>query len=173
MYLTKRTNIKNWSFTKDEDKTVITLNITERTKNIIPTRVSYITEDVGYWRKANHIHKWFVDNCADSVDDCNPVEVTASKLIELKELCERVVSESKLVPHINDDGTVHETYTVVEDQEHADSLLPTQAGFFFGGTEYDMHYIQDCLDTIQIINDCIDKENKSTYDVTYFYEASW
>ena len=31
---------------------------------------------IGYWRKANHIHKWFVDTCANGVDDCNRSEDT-------------------------------------------------------------------------------------------------
>ena len=33
-------------------------------------RLSYIDEEVGYWRKANAIHKWFVDNVQDGNDDC-------------------------------------------------------------------------------------------------------
>ena len=31
-------------------------------------RVTF-TEMVGYWRKANHIHKWFVDNVQEGIDD--------------------------------------------------------------------------------------------------------
>ena len=28
-----------------------------------------------YWRKANHIHSWFITNCADGVDDCQSIDV--------------------------------------------------------------------------------------------------
>ena len=31
---------------------------------------------IGYWRKANHIHKWFVDNCGDGVDECQDMRVS-------------------------------------------------------------------------------------------------
>ena len=33
-------------------------------------KVTEIIESVGYWRKANHIHKWFVDNVQNGEDDC-------------------------------------------------------------------------------------------------------
>ena len=39
-------------------------------------------EEVGYWRKANQIHKWFVDNVQDGVDDCGEYKVTKEQLIE-------------------------------------------------------------------------------------------
>ena len=31
---------------------------------------SRIIEQVGYWRKANQIHNWFVENVQDGEDDC-------------------------------------------------------------------------------------------------------
>jgi len=33
-------------------------------------------EEVGYWRKANHIHKWFVDNVQNGVDECLTYQVS-------------------------------------------------------------------------------------------------
>ena len=26
--------------------------------------------EIGYWRKSNQIHKWFVDNIQEGVDNC-------------------------------------------------------------------------------------------------------
>ena len=40
-------------------------------------------EELMYWRKANAIHKFFVDNAANGVDDCQPVQVTIEVLKDL------------------------------------------------------------------------------------------
>lgn len=39
-----------------------------------------IMTEIAYWRKANHIHKWFVDNVQYGVDDCGTYEVTEADL---------------------------------------------------------------------------------------------
>lgn len=49
-------------------------------KDIKPERVSHIIEDVTYWRKFNALHNWFVQNCADGVDDCKEVFVSREDL---------------------------------------------------------------------------------------------
>ncbi len=36
--------------------------------------------EVGYWRKANQIHNWFVKNVQGGVDDCGYYGVTKEKL---------------------------------------------------------------------------------------------
>ena len=36
-----------------------------------------------YWRKANHIHKWFVDNVQDGCDNCAYYPVSNSDLKKL------------------------------------------------------------------------------------------
>ena len=33
-------------------------------------KVTYIEEEAGYWRKANAIHRWFVENVQKGEDDC-------------------------------------------------------------------------------------------------------
>ena len=48
-------------------------------------------EDVGYWRKANQIHNWFVHNVQGGEDDCGICEVSQSKLIELRDTCQKVI----------------------------------------------------------------------------------
>lgn len=107
-----------------------------------------LTVDVpmGYWRKSNMIHHWFVTNLADGVDECQPILVRREDLETLKELCIEAIA----VP------------------ENAPYILPTGGGFFFGSTEYDEYYFGDLNDTIGIINRCLD----SKFD--YFeYQASW
>lgn len=105
-----------------------------------------------YWRKANAIHKWFVDNVQEGRDDCGSYDVEVEQLRELLDAVNKVLASTKLV-----DGKVINGYTfhdgkevanlqsgmVLEDTSVARSLLPTQDGFFFGGTEYDQWYWED------------------------------
>jgi len=54
--------------------------------------------ELGYWRKANAIHAWFVKNVQNGIDECQEANVTREQLTELKSLCERVIAGTKLVP---------------------------------------------------------------------------
>ena len=105
---------------------------------------------LGYWRKANAIHKWFVDNIQDENDDCEDYYVELNKLIKLKSLCQKVI----------------------ENKDLAEELLPTQSGFFFGGTEYDEYYFDDLKNTIDIINKII-KLTEENNNVDLYYRSSW
>ena len=53
--------------------------------------IKEVTYDVGYWRKANHIHKWFVDNVQNGVDDCGSYYVSLDTLNVLKDSCVAVL----------------------------------------------------------------------------------
>ena len=55
-------------------------------------RVTF-TETVGYWRKANHIHKWFVDNVQEGIDDCGEYYVSIKKLHKLRDICFDIISK--------------------------------------------------------------------------------
>ena len=112
-------------------------------------KVAYIYEDVAYWRKANAIHRWFV-HLVDGVDDCRPIEVCGSTLIELRKLCEQIMA----VPPGE------------ERDELARELLPPTEGFFFGSTQIDEGYYEDIELTIKQLADV--KE-----DEYYVYRASW
>ena len=113
--------------------------------------ITSITLELGYWRKANAIHKWFVDKMADGVDECQRIPVNQSNLKELKEICQKVVKEKK-------DTTSRR-------------LLPTGSGFFFGDTEYGEYYYEDVEDTIKIIDAALEKTKGLLGD--FFYQASW
>lgn len=47
----------------------------------------YISTTVGYWRKSNQIHEWFVDNVQNGNDDCGEYHVDFEQLKELRDLC--------------------------------------------------------------------------------------
>ena len=44
-------------------------------------------KEEGYWRKANAIHKWFVDNCQKGVDDCGIYPVSKEHIESLLQAC--------------------------------------------------------------------------------------
>lgn len=103
---------------------------------------------IGYWRKANAIHKWFVDNVQDKVDDCKEYRVTRDKLEQLKKICSEVIEEKD------------------------PSKLPTQSGFFFGSTSYDECYYQDLHDTIEYCDKALKRMNDDEHFRVY-YRSSW
>lgn len=102
--------------------------------------------EVGYWRKANAIHRWFVKNIQGGVDNCATYSVSIDELKTLKSICEEVLNKPEL----------------------ADKKLPTKDGFFFGSTEYDEFYFNDIQETIDIVDKCLN------LDYDYFeYSSSW
>ena len=63
MYLHKKTYVKNWEYMSPEELHEVTVKKNgQELPNIKKERISSIEESVAYWRKANHIHQWFVDN---------------------------------------------------------------------------------------------------------------
>ncbi|KQX98171.1 hypothetical protein ASD22_11045 [Rhodanobacter sp. Root480] len=52
--------------------------------------VSGVTVRVGYWRKFDALHRWFVNNTQEGHDDCRPSFVSVDTLIELEEQLEQV-----------------------------------------------------------------------------------
>ena len=84
----------------------------------------YFLAPAGYWRKANQIHGWFVENVQNGVDECKKTYVPKEKLIELKELCEDLLH--------------------TKDKQKAQELLPATSGFFFGSTDTNDKYYWEC-----------------------------
>lgn len=108
-----------------------------------------LSEEVGYWRKANAIHRWFVENVQNGEDDCGRYPVSREQLEELLEICKDI-----------------KNYT-----EDPETLLPTQDGFFFGSTEYDEYYYEDIDRTIEILERVLAETDFDNYQITY--HASW
>lgn len=109
-----------------------------------------IIEEVAYWRKANEIHKWFVDNVQGGDDDCSAHrELTREDLEELLALCELVKKQP----------------------ERAGELLPRQSGFFFGDTAYDEWYFDDIDETISQIGNLLADHDFANYKL--YYVSSW
>jgi hypothetical protein len=111
-------------------------------------RVKEVTIEAMYWRKANAIHKWFVDKVQDGEDNCSEFEVSLAQLEELLEVIEQVL----------------------ENPDRAGELLPPQAGFFFGGTDMDQWYWDDLKQTQSKLQELFTRDWKS-WD--FYYRASW
>lgn len=112
-------------------------------------RVKELSYEAGYWRKANAIHKWFVDNVQDGADNCGEYLVPIEQLEKLLEL-------------VNE---------VLRNRDKADDLLPTHNGFFFGSLIYDEGYFDDLIQTKAIIENVLALDNFNRYDI--YYSSSW
>jgi hypothetical protein len=145
-------------------------------------RVKYVVEDIGYWRKANAIHLWFVKNVQNGVDDCGEYYVSKDQLQDLLDTVNTVLESVKVKDGQIHNGTryaegkVEELYEpgkVITNPEVADRLLPTGNGFFFGGTDYDHYYLEDLKYTKLILEEVL-KEMEDPKDYSsYYYRASW
>ena len=109
--------------------------------------VNTVEMEVGYWRKANAVHQWFVKNVQNDVDDCKSYWVPRKKLLELQDVCNQVLADVTL----------------------ASSLLPTQGGFFFGNLEYDEWYMENLEITLQNIQKALSLPEE--WDIEY--QSSW
>ena len=106
-----------------------------------------VTFNVAYWRKANAIHAWFVQECQEGIDECQTSYVPREKLEELRDLCAQVLATKNY------------------------KLLEPQSGFFFGSTEINEWYWNDLKDTVKkltaILND------PALKDCSFYYRSSW
>jgi hypothetical protein len=151
MYLYRKSYVHSADYYNPEQKEEIQMT---RGGIVVDTsKIRYIIEDVGYWRKANHIHKWFVDNVQNGKDDCGDYRVEEDQLANLLETCKEVL----------------------KDRDKASELLPTTSGFFFGTTDYDEYYFGDIQNTIDIIESLFetDLDGGSYLKGDIYYSSSW
>jgi hypothetical protein len=62
MHLEKRTYVKNWNWTKLEERHEVIVTRGGQPTKIKPERITHIVEQVACWRKANAMHQWFVEH---------------------------------------------------------------------------------------------------------------
>jgi hypothetical protein len=105
---------------------------------------------IGYWRKANAIHSWIVDNCADGVDECQRIYISKDKAEELVSICKEVI----------------------KNKSKATELLSPRAGFFFGSLDIDEYYIHDLKRTVEIFEKVLRASERGEIE-SVVYQASW
>lgn len=153
MYLEARKFVSGYSHSKEEEQQLFK-TITEAVgmQDMNDERFATVSVNVAYWRKANHIHDWFVKNVQDGEDDCKTYYVSREKLIELESICRKVAEA----------GT----------DEVATELLPTASGFFFGGTEYDEYYFEQTDWTAKRLAQILQlPDGMNGFD--FYYNSSW
>lgn len=114
--------------------------------------VSYIESTLLYWRKANHIHKWFIDNVQGGIDNCGDYRVSRDELVELLATCKEVLETKNT------------------------EKLPTQGGFFFGSTDYDEYYYRQVEHTISRLEYILGKDESGEERFkgwNFEYSSSW
>ena len=171
MYLTKKHYIGN-QYKKPEEQIKLGL------PDIKDERLSEITERVMYWRKANAIHKWFVENVQDGEDDCGEHYVERESLKKLMDILDTIIKGSKTKKAKIQVGTsykngqenpIMEDGELIINPELAEKLLPSESGFFFGGTGYDNYYLEECVRTHKELEELLKEEESGDF----YYQSSW
>ena len=102
-----------------------------------------------YWRKANAIHAWFVENVQDGEDDCREYGVSLDDLETLMQLCGEVIANP----------------------DKAAELLPPKSGFFFGAAEVDDWYWEQVKRTHEELKVLVSVGLGDWWSFTY--QSSW
>lgn len=184
MYAARKIDVKQWDHqSKDERYTVQIARGGKAVSGIQSDRISGVEEDRMYWRKANHIHGWFVDNVQDGQDDCKEYQVDDDRLRALLVTCQKVIEASKLVDGMVYMGeewdskkqawaTLREPGKLIEDPTVAKALLPTRKGFFFGCYEYDEDYLNQVIRTKDWAYRML-VDSKAGVPGDIYYSSSW
>jgi len=148
MYLSARRNVSNFNFRKGEketnEKIREALGLSDWDSEDASVDVSLT---VVYWRKANHIHRWFVEKVQGGQDDCKEAWVNPDDLVRLRDICTEVL------------------------EKRDPSLLPTQSGFFFGPTDVDEWYWNEVEWTRAILTKIVEDPRFKGYE--FYYQSSW
>lgn len=176
-YLYKKTYISPYD--KELDFSIKLHKKGSETENLVDTKkVRYVEEEIAYWRKANQIHNFFVQNCGEGVDECQDIHVSRADLMELATRCNRILNNKKnidkkeiTIKDIFTNEERQETVRYLKDITEAEDLLPTTSGFFFGSTNYDEYYLQDLESTVKYLTPYL--EEKDDWSTSFIYRASW
>lgn len=182
MYLYGKRYIQHWDWKDPKDQFEVELRLGGKPVEL--TNPTYIVEQVGYWRKANQIHNWFVKNVQNGVDDCGIYYVDEAHLKALLAIVREVLAESKLESALITNGysiekdetqpygiykkPIIEEGEWIADPTKARELLPAAEGFFFGSTAYDQYYYRDLEDTVSILEKAL-----AMSGVDFEYHSSW
>ena len=176
MYLSKKSYVKNWDFMSEEEKHKVTIEKNGQPTNIKPERVSYVEEQLMYWRKANQIHGWFTTNTKEIVPDVK-YSVTKTDLEVLLETCKKVIETLEKSPKKTKkvvggwkNGEEYMVDVETYDSDVVEDILPPTQGFFFGSSEIDEWYKEDIMNTIKFLEEELPN---SKDDDEFEYYASW
>jgi len=151
MYLTAERYLFSYPEDGEDAKTANTISAMFPELN--GSKVKTLTAEIGYWRKANQIHAWFVENIQDGEDECKKHYVSVEKLQELLD-------------------EVNEVLDADNSEEKALELLPPTSGFFFGSAVIDEYYFNDLKRTKDMLEGILSNE-ELIGDWDIYYQSSW
>lgn len=155
MYLSAEVYVSGYSFQNEEKQAayqsiVSAVGLEDFASPDTPS--AYVKVTVAYWRKANAIHAWFVDNVQGGVDECQEAPVSIEALGTLHAACTAALN-------LYDNGDV----------EGAGIVMTPRSGFFFGSTDLDEDFANDLRDTIKQIERLL----PLGITVQFSYQSSW
>lgn len=156
MYLSARQYVSGWRSRQDDEWVSLVDHYGMRDFVTDESPHGYVEFCVAYWRKANHIHSWFVREVQDGQDECLPHYVSREQLKELRSICQDLLA-------------YRARYGEAEAKKKALEILEPQGGFFFGTTEIDAWYWDDLEQTV----DQLDRVLKLNDEWSIQYRSSW
>ena len=157
-YLTAKKYVSKWDYSNDYKNKEVRQEFADLLPMDTPDITRYgqfagitIEYPVGYWRKANAIHNFFVQEVGEAVDDCREMYVHRDVLVELRSRCSDVLKADNMEEMAQEVG------------------LETVSGFFFGDTEYGEWYKEDLKLTIDICDHVLSLPE----EYSIYYQASW
>lgn len=103
-------------------------------------------DEVVYWRKANQIREWFVNQGYPAGANCSEFPVDKNILEQLVADCKEAIAHPELAPEI----------------------MPTSDGFFFGSTDYDEWYFDQLQETVDKVEQILKETDWETEEVFYY-----
>lgn len=132
-----------------EDLKTFSDYIYDRNFKSVQTVISY---QIGYFRKFNALHSYIVKTFADGIDNCQDIILYKEDVEKIKKVLDDVLN-------------VH------QQAEKAKEILPTQSGYFFGGTDYDEYYFEEVKVAADLMQNFLDNFDFENYQLVY--RASW
>jgi len=152
MYLHAKRYVSGWSHEKDTSEYQTLRSMYPQVDVSDGSPSIEIVFTVGYWRKANAIHAWFVKEVQNGEDNCKPYYVGSDDLLKLKEACQLEM----LIPA----------------GEGGAGVLEPTSGFFFGNAERDEWYYDNLKETIEIVDKCL-ALGTDGHRWSFEYQSSW
>ena len=157
-YLTAKKYIAKWSYGDGYKDRWVTQEFQDALPMDAPDITQYsqfagisIEYPVGYWRKANAIHNFFVSEVGGGVDECQEMWIDRDILVELRSRCSDVLKADNTEEMAQEVG------------------LETVSGFFFGDTDYGDWYKEDLKLTVEICDFVLALPE----EYSLHYQASW
>jgi hypothetical protein len=139
------------------------------------TESIHIRQLVGYWRKVNAVHGWFINKIASGVDECQELYISREQLEQLRQDCIVALANPERNYEIENQKVFYQLCDYLNKLETPVNLatynnpVPPVEGFFFGGNELSDYYFSQLEYTIDLITNLLELDD----DFSFHYQASW